>query len=56
MVSSSSTTEPGQPWVMTNANAPACGDFTWRKWTSTPSISVRNWGRAFSLAWTRLRS
>ena len=49
-VSSSSITEPGQPWVMTSANASACGDLTWRKWMSTPSISVVNWGSAFSLA------
>ena len=25
-----------------------CGDLTWMKWISTPSISVVNGGRAFS--------
>ena len=41
-------TEPGQPWVMTSGSASGCGERTWRKWTSTPSISVVNWGSAFS--------
>ena len=52
-MSSSSMTEPGQPWVMTSGNAFSCGDFTWMKWMSTPSISVVNCGSAFSLASTR---
>ena len=43
-------TEPGQPWVMISGNAFACGDVTWIKWMLTPSISVVNWGRAFSFA------
>jgi len=43
-------TEPGQPWVIINGNASACGDVTWRKWMSTPSIWVVNCGSAFSLA------
>ena len=49
-VSSSSTTEPGQPWVMTSGNAFSCGDLMWTKWISTPSISVVNCGSAFSFA------
>ena len=47
---SSSMTEPGQPCVMISGSAPSCGDFTWMKWMSTPSISVMNCGSAFSLA------
>ena len=43
-------TEPGQPCVMISGNAFACGDFTWMKWMSTPSISVLNCGSAFSFA------
>ena len=49
-VSSSSMTEPGQPCVMIRGSASECGDFTWIKWMSTPSISVLNWGSALSLA------
>ena len=47
-VSSSSITEPGQPWVMISGSAFSCSDWTWMKWMSTPSISVVNCGRAFS--------
>jgi hypothetical protein len=43
-------TEPGQPWVMISGSASACGDFTWIKWMSTPSIPVMNCGSAFSFA------
>jgi hypothetical protein len=43
-------TEPGQPWVMISGSAFSCGDLTWMKWISTPSISVVNYGSAFSLA------
>ena len=43
-------TEPGQPCVMISGSAFSCGDFTWMKWMSTPSISVVNCGSAFSLA------
>jgi hypothetical protein len=50
MTSSSSITEPGQPCVMIRGRASACGDFTWMKWMSAPSISVVNCGSAFSLA------
>ena len=42
--------EPGQPWVMINGSAPSWGDFTWMKWTSSPSMVVLNCGSAFSLA------
>jgi hypothetical protein len=49
-VSSSSTIEPGQPWVMISGSAPWCRERTWMKWMSTPSISVLNCGNAFSLA------
>ena len=48
--SSSSITEPGQPCVMINGNAPACRDLTWMKWIPSPSISVTNCGSAFSFA------
>ena len=47
---SSSMIEPGQPCVMISGIAAACGDLTWMKWMSTPSISVLNCGSAFSLA------
>ena len=33
-------TEPGQPWVMISGSASSCGERTWMKWMSTPSISV----------------
>ena len=49
-VSSSSITEPGQPWVMISGTASSYDDFTWMKWMSSPSISVLNCGSAFSLA------
>jgi hypothetical protein len=34
---------------MISGNAHGCGDFTWMKWMSTPSIPVLNSGSAFSL-------
>ena len=43
-------TDPGQPCVMISGSAFSCGDFTWMKWTFTPSISVVNCGSAFSSA------
>ena len=49
-VSSSSMTEPGQPCVMISGSASGCGNLTWIKWMSTPSISILNCGSAFSLA------
>jgi hypothetical protein len=54
--SSSSITEPGQPCVMTSGKAFSWGDFTWMKWTSSPSISVVNCGSAFSFAAHRRQS
>jgi hypothetical protein len=42
--------EPGQPWVMISGRASGCGERTWTKWIPSPSISVRNWGSAFSRA------
>ena len=56
MVSICSTTEPGQPWVMISGSASSCGERTWMKWMSTPSISVTNWGSAFSRASMRPKS
>jgi hypothetical protein len=53
---SSSITEPGQPCVMISGNAFSCGDLTWMKWVSTPSISVVNCGSAFSCASHRRQS
>ena len=49
-------TEPGQPCVMISGSASACGDLTWMKWMSSPSISVVNCGSAFSLAAHRRQS
>ena len=37
-----STIEPGQPWVMSSGSAPGCGERTWTKWMSSPSIAVVN--------------
>jgi hypothetical protein len=42
--------EPGQPCVMISGSASSCGDSTWMRWTSTPSISVVNICSAFSSA------
>jgi hypothetical protein len=42
--------EPGQPCVMISGIAFACGDFTWMKWMSRPSIRVLKLGKALSLA------
>jgi hypothetical protein len=47
---SSSITQPGQPCVMISGSAFSCGDLTWMKWTSSPSIPVVNCGSAFSSA------
>ena len=49
-------TEPGQPWVMISGSASSCGERTWMKWMSTPSISVMNCGSAFSRASRRPKS
>jgi hypothetical protein len=55
-VSSSSTNEPGQPWVMISGSASWCGDRTWTKCTSTPSISVVNCGSLLTFASNRRQS
>jgi hypothetical protein len=39
---SNSTTDPGQPWVITSGRASGRGERTWMKWMPRPSISVRN--------------
>ena len=56
MTFSISTIEPGQPCVMISGSAFSCGDLTWMKWMSRPSISVMNCGSAFSLASTLPKS
>jgi hypothetical protein len=43
-----STTEPGQPWVMTSGSAPGSGDRTCTKCMVWPSMTVVNWGNSFS--------
>ena len=43
-------TDPGQPCVMISGSAFSCGDRTWMKWMSTPSMAVVNCGSAFSVA------
>ena len=50
MTFSISITEPGQPCVMSSGSAFSCGDLTWMKGISSPSISVLNCGSAFSRA------
>ena len=56
MTASSSMTEPGHPWVMMTGSAFSCGERTWMKWMSSPSISVMKCGRAASLASHRRQS
>ena len=56
MTFSISKIEPGQPCVMISGSAFGCGDLTWMKWMSSPSISVMNCGSAFSRASTRPKS
>ena len=41
---------PPREFVMISGNAFSCGDLTWMKWMSTPSISVSYCASAFSLA------
>jgi hypothetical protein len=41
---------------MISGSAFSCGDLTWMKWMSRPSISVMNCGKAFSLASNRPKS
>ena len=45
-----SSTEPGQPWLMTSGSAFGCFERTWMKWMSSPSMFVTNCGKAFSFA------
>ena len=56
MTFSSSMTEPGHPWVMMTGSAFSCGERTWMKWMSSPSISVTKCGRAPSRASQRCMS
>jgi hypothetical protein len=49
---SCSMIEPGQPWVTISGRASWWGERRWRKWSSRPSISVRNWGRVLRVAST----
>jgi hypothetical protein len=39
--------EPGHPWFTTSGKAFSNCERTWRKWMSSPSISVTNCGRVF---------
>ena len=48
--------DPGHPCVTMTGSAPSCFERTWMKWMSTPSISVVNCGRAWSLASTERQS
>lgn len=43
-----STIEPGHPCVSSSGIAWGFLDLTWMKWMSSPSISVRNWGKRLS--------
>ena len=45
-----STTEPGQPWVMTSGVAPGWGERTCTKWMSRSLTRVRNCGNRLSRA------
>ena len=45
---SNSRNDPGQPWVRTTGVAAGSADRTCRKWTASPSTSVRNCGIALS--------
>jgi hypothetical protein len=50
--------EPGHPWVTIIGSAFSCFERTWMKWMSTPSISVRKFGKelirasAFRQSWS----
>ena len=56
MILSCSMIEPGQPWVMMIGSAFSCFERTWMKWMSSPSISVRKFGKEFSRASTLRQS
>ena len=45
-----STTEPGQPWVMTIGIASGSGERTWMKCTSMPPMSAMYWSKRLSAA------
>ena len=45
-----STTEPGQPWLMSSGRASAWGDRWWMAWMRWPSMVVTTWSRPFSRA------
>ena len=46
-----STTEPGQPWVISKGRASGDGLGWWMKWMSKPSMVVLNWAKRFIRAW-----
>jgi hypothetical protein len=50
MIFSCSTIEPGHPWVTISGSAFSCCERAWMKWMSSPSISVRKFGRALRCA------
>jgi hypothetical protein len=56
MIFSCSMIEPGQPCETISGSAFCCGERTWRKWMSRPSILVVNCGSAFSFASPRRQS
>ena len=53
---SCSMTDPGQPWVTIIGKASSCGERTWMKWMSSPSISVTNCGSSLRRASTARQS
>ena len=50
MTFSCSTIDPGQPCVTISGSASSWCERTWMKWMSSPSISLRKFGRPFSFA------
>ena len=54
--SRNSTTEPGQPWVMTSGTASGSGERACTKWMSRSSIRVVNCGHAFIRSWAAAKS
>jgi hypothetical protein len=56
MISSCSTIEPGQPCETISGIAFACGERTWMKWMSSPSMVVTDWSSALSFASHRRQS
>src|SRR3954469_11598698 len=47
---SCSITEPGHPWQTRSGSASSCGERTWTKWMSSPSISVMKLGTELLMA------